>query len=140
MSKIMIHRAVGLFSLLIFLIFSMLTINNGIEKHILFIALGFILAIASVFAISKSFPEGNGLYWLSLLPFSLLAVAARLIFSWDILLPFILCGYGALAVSAFVMNPPVKGETPAAKTLPLITVIAAAVIYIGLCAVVGVFI
>lgn len=136
------NRAVGLFSLLVFLVLSMLNIKEGIEKHLLFIGLGFILAIASVFAISKIFPLGEGKYWLSVLPFALLAVVAKMVFSWDILLPFILCGYGAMAVSGFAFNPPENQDAAGSVTrvLPLATVLVAAAVYVGLCAVVGVFI
>ena len=140
MSKTLLNKSAGLFSLLIFLILSMLNIRDGIEKHIRFLILGFVLMIASVFVISKAFPRGNGAYWLSILPFSLLAVAAKIVFGWDILLPFILCGYGAMTISGFAMNPPEKkGEPLYSHILPLAVVLAAAAIYIGLCAVVGVY-
>ena len=46
MSKTLLNKSAGLFSLLIFLILSMLNIRDGIEKHILFLILGFVLMIA----------------------------------------------------------------------------------------------
>ena len=141
MTKTMINRAAGLFSLLVFLILSMLNITEGIEKHILFLGFGFILTIASVFVISKAFPEGEGRYWFAVTPFSLLAIVARAIFGWDILLPFILCAYGALGLSGFAMNSSGKNNPKSYENiLPLVSVVASAAVYIGLCAVVGVFI
>ena len=95
-----LNRIIGLCSMLVFVLFVTFGSSLTFAKGILFFLLGLIISGAAFYIINLSVPKAGDECWLAMTPFVGIMVLCSMILGWDVYLPFILCGFFALAMSA----------------------------------------
>ncbi len=95
-----LNRIIGLCSMLVFVLFVTFGSSLTLAKGILFFLLGLIISGAAFYIINLSVPKAGDECWLAMTPFVGIMVLCSMILGWDVYLPFIVCGFSALAMSA----------------------------------------
>jgi hypothetical protein len=86
--------------MLVFVLFVTFGSSLTLAKGILFFLLGLIISGAAFYIVNLSIPKSWDDCWLVMTPFVGIMVLCSVILGWDVYLPFILCGFFALAMSA----------------------------------------
>ncbi len=141
-----LNRIIGLCSMLVFVLFVTFGSSLTLAKGVLFFILGLIISGAAFYIINLSVPKAGDECWLAMTPFVGVMVLCSMILGWDVYLPFIICGFAALAMSAssrYIRKASAKQQGDAAPELtfksvfPLLKIFgtsaAAALMFVCIC-------